>query len=303
MSAASNPQHVHVARKRFGQHFLHDAGILRRIVEAIAPRPEDRLVEIGPGEGALTLPLLRACGHLTAIELDRDLIASLAARARDVGDLNIISADVLTVDFGTLAGDTALRVGLSRPSMASEGPSRPSVASGALGLLPGALALLRIVGNLPYNISTPILFHCLDHASAIRDMHFMLQKEVVDRMAAPPGSKTYGRLSVMLQLRCAVEPLFKVPPGAFRPPPKVDSAIVRLTPLPTHALPDADSGMIDRLVRAAFGQRRKTLSNALRDLATAKQIDAAGIDPRARAEQLAPSAFVALAQTLAGRAD
>lgn len=275
MSAEFNPQHVHVARKRFGQHFLHDPGILRRIVEAIAPQPEDRLVEIGPGEGALTLPLLRACGHLTAIELDRDLIASLAARARDIGDLNIISADVLTVDFSKLAG-------LSRPSMASK---------------------LRIAGNLPYNISTPILFHCLDHAAAIHDMHFMLQKEVVDRMAAPPGSKTYGRLSVMLQLRCTVEPLFRVPPGAFRPPPKVDSAIVRLTPLPTQALPDADSGMIDRLVRAAFGQRRKTLSNALRDLATAKQIDAAGIDPRARAEQLAPSAFVALAQTLAGRAD
>jgi 16S rRNA (adenine1518-N6/adenine1519-N6)-dimethyltransferase len=275
VSAEFNPQHVHVARKRFGQHFLHDPGILRRIVEAIAPQPEDRLVEIGPGEGALTLPLLRACGHLTAIELDRDLIASLAARARDIGDLNIISADVLTVDFSKLAG-------LSRPSIASK---------------------LRIAGNLPYNISTPILFHCLDHAAAIRDMHFMLQKEVVDRMAAPPGSKTYGRLSVMLQLRCTVDPLFKVPPGAFRPPPKVDSAIVRLTPLPTQALPDADSGMIDRLVRAAFGQRRKTLSNALRDLATAKQIDAAGIDPRARAEQLAPSAFVALAQTLAGRAD
>jgi 16S rRNA (adenine1518-N6/adenine1519-N6)-dimethyltransferase len=275
VSAEFNPQHVHVARKRFGQHFLHDPGILRRIVEAIAPQPEDRLVEIGPGEGALTLPLLRACGHLTAIELDRDLIASLAARARDIGDLNIISADVLTVDFSKLAG-------LSRPSIASK---------------------LRIAGNLPYNISTPILFHCLDHAAAIRDMHFMLQKEVVDRMAAPPGSKTYGRLSVMLQLRCMVEPLFRVPPGAFRPPPKVDSAIVRLTPLPTQALPDADSGMIDRLVRAAFGQRRKTLSNALRDLATAKQIDAAGIDPRARAEQLAPSAFVALAQTLAGRAD
>jgi len=259
----------HVARKRFGQHFLHDAGILRRIVEAIAPRDGDRLVEIGPGEGALTLPLLRACGHLTAIELDRDLIASLAARARDVGDLHIISADVLTVDFSELTSDSKLRV----------------------------------AGNLPYNISTPILFHCLDHAASIRDMHFMLQKEVVDRMAAPPGSKTYGRLSVMLQLRCTVEPLFKVPPGAFRPPPKVDSAIVRLTPLPAHALPDADSGMIDRLVRAAFGQRRKTLSNALRDLATAKQIDAAGIDPRARAEQLAPSAFVTLAQTLAGRAD
>ena len=285
MSTASHPHAAHVPRKRFGQHFLHDQGILRRIVEAIAPQPGDRLVEIGPGEGALTLPLLRAARHMTAIELDRDLIVSLGERAAAVGDLTIIGADVLTVDFTALAGGDA-RIGPSRPSMAS-----------------GTLALLRIVGNLPYNISTPILFHCLDHAPAIRDMHFMLQKEVVDRMAAPPGSKTYGRLSVMLQLRCTVDPLFKVPPGAFRPPPKVDSAIVRLTPLPSQALPDADSGMIDRLVRAAFGQRRKTLSNALRNLATAKQIDAAGIDPRARAEQLAPSAFVALAQTLASRAD
>jgi 16S rRNA (adenine1518-N6/adenine1519-N6)-dimethyltransferase len=264
VSVAAQPQRTHVARKRFGQHFLHDPGILRRIVEAIAPQPADRLVEIGPGEGALTLPLLRAAGHLTAIELDRDLIASLAERARGLGDLNIISADVLTVDFSALAG----------------------------------FSPLRVVGNLPYNISTPILFHCLDYVGSIRDMHFMLQKEVVERMAAPPGSKTYGRLSVMLQLRCTVEPLFKVPPGAFRPPPKVDSAIVRLTPLPADALPDADADLIARLVRAAFGQRRKTLSNALRDLATAQQIDAAGIDPRARAEQLAPSAFVALARRL-----
>src|SRR6478735_8408734 len=225
------PQHAHVPRKRFGQHFLHDQGILRRIVEAIAPKPDDRIVEIGPGEGALTLPLLRAAGHMTAIELDRDLIESLAARARDIGALNIISADVLTVDFGDLAG------GLSRPSMASD----------ALGLLSGNTQL-RVVGNLPYNISTPILFHCLEYAGSIRDMHFMLQKEVVDRMAAPPGSKTYGRLSVMLQLRCAVEPLFKVPPGAFRPPPKVDSAIVRLTPLPAHLRPDADGKLIERLV-------------------------------------------------------
>ncbi|HET7780011.1 MAG TPA: 16S rRNA (adenine(1518)-N(6)/adenine(1519)-N(6))-dimethyltransferase RsmA [Rudaea sp.] len=259
------PQHAHIPRKRFGQHFLHDQGILRRIVEAIAPKPDDRLVEIGPGEGALTLPLLRAAGHLTAIELDRDLIESLATRARDIGDLNIISADVLAVDLRALAGD----------------------------------AQLRVVGNLPYNISTPILFHCLEYAGSIHDMHFMLQKEVVDRMAAPPGSKTYGRLSVMLQLRCTVEPLFKVPPGAFRPPPKVDSAIVRLTPLLANALPDADPKLIDRLVRAAFGQRRKTLSNALRDIASPAQIDAAGIDPRARAEQLAPSAFVTLARQIA----
>jgi len=257
--------HAHVPRKRFGQHFLHDPGILARIVAAIAPKPADRIVEIGPGEGALTLPLLRAARQLTAIELDRDLIEPLRAKARDIGDIDVINADVLTVDF------TALAHG----------------------------GMLRLVGNLPYNISTPILFHCLEHAAAIADMHFMLQKEVVDRMAAAPGSKTYGRLSVMLQLRCTVEPLLKVPPGAFRPPPKVDSAVVRLAPLPAAQLPDADFALIEKLVRAAFGQRRKTLTNALREFATTAQLDAAGVDPRQRAEQLAPSAYVALAKYLA----
>ena len=256
------PRGAHVPRKRFGQHFLHDAGILRRIVEAIAPRADDRLVEIGPGEGALTLPLLRAAGRLTAIELDRDLIAALGVRARDAGELTIINADALTVDLSELAAGEPLRV----------------------------------VGNLPYNISTPILFHCLEHAAAIRDMHFMLQKEVVQRMAAPPGSKTYGRLSVMLQLRCTVEALFAVPPGAFRPPPKVDSAVVRLTPLAADDLPDVDAGALGRVVRAAFGQRRKTLSNALRGVVDLEAIAAAGVDARARAEQLEPAAFVALAR-------
>ena len=254
-------------KKSFGQHFLHEKRYIERIVSSISPKPEDVVVEIGPGEGALTLPLLAAAGKLTAIELDTDLIPDLQARAAAVGELRIVHSDVLKVDFTALARE----LGAER---------------------------LRIAGNLPYYISSPILFHCVDHAAAIRDMHFMLQKEVVDRMAAEPGSKVYGRLSVMLQLRCTVEPLFKVPPGAFRPPPKVDSAIVRLTPLPAHLLPDADAKLIERLVRAAFGQRRKTLGNALRDLATAKQIDAAGIDPRARAEQLAPSAFVALARHL-----
>jgi 16S rRNA (adenine1518-N6/adenine1519-N6)-dimethyltransferase len=257
--------HAHIPRKRFGQHFLHDAGILRKIVLAIAPERGDNVIEIGPGEGALTLPLLRELGHMTVIELDRDLVPRLEAAAEGVGTLHIVNADVLTVDFSAFA---------------KAGP-------------------LRVVGNLPYNISSPILFHCIEHIDAIRDMHFMLQKEVVERMAAPPGSKTYGRLSVMLQLRCTVEPLFKVPPGAFRPPPKVDSAIVRLTPLPAHALPDADAKLIDRVVRAAFGQRRKTLGNALRDVATIAQIEAAGIDPRVRAEQLAPAAFVALARSIA----
>ena len=257
----------HVTKKRFGQHFLHDKNILRRIVEYVAPKPDDRLVEIGPGEGALTLPLLREAGRLTVIELDRDLIEPLRARAAGIGELTIVHRDVLSVDFSALAREIG------------SGP-------------------LRLVGNLPYNISTPILFHCLDHAGAIHDMHFMLQKEVVDRMAAGPGSKTYGRLSVMLQLRCSVEPLFAVPPGAFSPPPKVDSAVVRLVPLPPDKLPQADFAVIDRVVRAAFGQRRKTLSNALHGVADAGDLAAAGIDPRARAEQLAPSAFVTLAQHL-----
>ncbi len=259
------PRGGHIARKRFGQHFLHDRNILNRIVESVAPQADDRLVEIGPGEGALTLPLLRAAGKLTAIELDRDLIEPLRERARTIGALTIVSADVLSVDFTALAAGQPLRV----------------------------------VGNLPYNISTPILFHCLDHAAAIRDMHFMLQKEVVERMAAAPGSKVYGRLSVMLQLRCTVQALFGVPPSAFRPPPKVESAVVRLTPLPAQALPPVDFALIERIVRAAFGQRRKTLSNALSGVASSAEVAAAGIDPRARAEQLAPAAFVALAEHLA----
>lgn len=255
----------HIPRKRFGQHFLHDQAILRRILDSVAPKPYDRIIEIGPGEGALTLPLLRAAGTLTAIELDRDLIEPLQAKALASGNLSVIRADVLTVDFSALAQGT----------------------------------LIRVVGNLPYNISTPILFHCLEHAGVIHDMHFMLQKEVVERMAAPPGSKVYGRLSVMVQLRCTVEPLFRVPPGAFRPPPKVESAIVRLTPLPPASLPQVEFRVIERVVRAAFGQRRKTLGNALSGVASAAEIAAVGIDPRARAEQLAPSAFVILAQQLA----
>ena len=252
----------HIPRKRFGQHFLHDASILQRIVQAIAPQPGERVVEIGPGEGALTLPLLRALGHLCVIELDRDLVPRLRAAAAGVGELEIVNADVLGVDLGALAHGQPLRV----------------------------------VGNLPYNISSPILFHCLDHLDAIRDMHFMLQKEVVERMAAAPGSKTYGRLSVMLQLACRVEPLLDVPPGAFRPPPKVDSAVVRLAPRAARErVPAADAAAVARVVRAAFGQRRKTLANALRDIVPVERIAAAGIDPRVRAEQLAPSAFVALA--------
>ena len=258
----------HIHKKHFGQHFLHDTTILGRIVQAIAPQPGERVVEIGPGDGALTLPLLRALGRLTVIELDRDLIPRLRSAAEGVGELELVNADVLRVDLAAL------------------GQGKP----------------LRVVGNLPYNISSPILFHCLDHLDAIGDMHFMLQKEVVDRMAAAPGSKVYGRLSVMLQLACRVEPLLEVPPAAFRPPPKVDSAVVRLTPLPLAQRPTTDAATIARVVRAAFGQRRKTLSNALREVVTVEQIQATGIDPRVRAEQLAPVAFVALAEIVAREA-
>ncbi len=252
-------------KKSFGQHFLHERHYIDRIVSVIAPRADDFLVEIGPGEGALTFPLLAAAGKLTAIELDTDLIPNLEAKAASVGALSIVHADVLKVDFTAMAQ----RAGVAR---------------------------LRIAGNLPYYISSPILFHCVDHAAAIADMHFMLQKEVVDRMAAEPGSKVYGRLSVMLQLACRVEPLFDVPPGAFRPPPKVDSSVVRLVPLPADARHDADPARLHAVVKAAFAQRRKTLGNALRQLMDADAIRSAGIDPKARAEVLAPMDFVALAK-------
>jgi 16S rRNA (adenine1518-N6/adenine1519-N6)-dimethyltransferase len=253
-------------KKSFGQHFLHERRYIERIVGAISPRPEDFLIEIGPGEGALTFPLLAAAGKLTAIELDTDLIPNLQANSAGIGELTIVHADVLKVDFTALAQ----RHGAER---------------------------LRIAGNLPYYISSPILFHCIDHAAAITDMHFMLQKEVVDRMAAEPGSKVYGRLSVMLQLACRVEPLFDVPPGAFRPPPKVDSSVVRLVPLAADQRHDADPERLYAIVKAAFAQRRKTLSNALRQLMDADTIRLADVDPKARAETLAPEDFVRLAKT------
>ena len=240
------------------------------IVRAITPRTGDFLLEIGPGEGALTLPLLAAAHSLTAIELDTDLIPALKERAAGVGELAVIHADVLKVDFAALAH----RHGVER---------------------------LRIAGNLPYYISSPILFHCVEQASVIEDMHFMLQKEVVDRMAAEPGSKVYGRLSVMLQLACRVQPLFEVPPEAFRPPPKVDSAVVRMVPLAPHERHDADPALLHEVVKAAFGQRRKTLGNALRQWLDADAIRAADVDPRARAETLAPEDFVRLAKRLAAR--
>jgi 16S rRNA (adenine1518-N6/adenine1519-N6)-dimethyltransferase len=256
----------HQTKKSLGQHFLSDPGMIDKIVRAIAPQPGDRLVEIGPGAGAITRPLLQRHGALTVIEFDRDLIEPLTALGAELGAaLSIVHADVLTVDFSALAGDTPI----------------------------------RLVGNLPYNISSPILFHALDHLDAIGDMHFMLQKEVVDRMAAAPGSKVYGRLSVMLQARCRVTPLFKVPPGCFRPPPKVDSAVVRLEPRDPAELGLVRPERFAQVVRAAFSQRRKTLRNALGTVCTPEQIEAVGIDPGARAETVSVADFVNLANSLA----
>ncbi|WP_101925187.1 MULTISPECIES: 16S rRNA (adenine(1518)-N(6)/adenine(1519)-N(6))-dimethyltransferase RsmA [Luteimonas] len=248
-------------KKSLGQNFLHERGVIDKIVLAIAPTPGDRIVEIGPGQGAMTFPLLDRHGALTAIEFDRDLLAPLTAQAAAHGALTLVHANVLDVDLTALADGTPI----------------------------------RLVGNLPYNLSSPILFHALDHAPAIVDMHFMLQKEVVERMAAGPGSKVYGRLSVMLQAYCEVTALFTVGPGAFHPPPKVDSAVVRLRPRPPASIGIDDRARFSNLVRAAFGQRRKTLRNALSTLCDADFILAAGIDPQLRAEQLAVADFVRLA--------
>jgi 16S rRNA (adenine1518-N6/adenine1519-N6)-dimethyltransferase len=253
----------HQARKRFGQHFLVDALIIDQIVRAIAPRPGQPLVEIGPGLGAMTQPLLERCGALTVIELDRDL----AARWRQRPGVTVVESDVLRVDFAALAD--------------------------------AAGAPLRVVGNLPYNISTPILFHLLGVAPRVVDQHFMLQKEVVDRMAARPGGKDFGRLTVMLQWRYRIDALFDVPPEAFEPPPRVDSAIVRMIPKAV-ALRDAhDEGLLGEVVTQAFSQRRKVLRNTLKGRASEAQMEACGISPGARAEEVPLANYVALANLLA----
>lgn len=264
----NGPTGAHQARKRFGQHFLHDPHVIARIIAAVAPLPDEHLVEIGPGLGAITVPLLRACGQLSAVELDRDVIPHLRAATAGLGTLDILEADALTVDFSALRHD-----------------QRP----------------LRLVGNLPYNISTPLLFHFLEAAAHIRDMHFMLQKEVVERMAAGPGEADYGRLSVMLQARLKVVPLFEIGPGAFRPPPKVDSAIVRLVPLPEPRVPAALQAAFAEVVRLAFAQRRKQLRNTLKTVLAADAIEAAGVDPAARAETLDLAAYVRLAEAIPPR--
>jgi 16S rRNA (adenine1518-N6/adenine1519-N6)-dimethyltransferase len=247
-----------IAKKRFGQHFLTDRHYIDRIVDAIAPQANDIIVEIGPGPGAITAPLLERLNHLHAVEIDRDLAAALRARFA-IEKFTLHETDVLKFDF------TAL------------GPR------------------FRAVGNLPYNISTPFLFHLADFETSLIDGTFMLQKEVVDRMVAAPDTEAYGRLSVMLQYRFAMKRMFDVPPGAFTPPPKVNSAIVRMVPLPTDRLRANDDVRFAAFVTAGFGQRRKTLSNTLKPFLTAAQIEAAGIDPKRRAETLSLVEFVRLA--------
>lgn len=251
----------HVARKRFGQHFLADAAVTERIVTLVSPRPGEALIEIGPGLGAMTDALVARCGRLTVIELDRDL----AARLRRRGELEVIESDVLRIDFAALARATG--------------------------------AKLRLVGNLPYNISTPILFHLLPAAAQIEDQHFMLQKEVVERMAAAPGGKEYGRLSVMLQWRYDIELVLDVPPQSFEPPPKVESAVVRMQP---HADPPAlDTARLGELVTAAFSQRRKLLRHTLGRWLEARGYGGA-FDLQRRAEEVPVAEYVALAAAVGG---
>lgn len=253
----------HRPRKRFGQHFLHDASVVARLVAAIRPAPDDPIVEIGPGEGALTAPLLEHVRRLEVIEIDRDLAARLRA-AYPAERLVVHEADALKFDFGRLPRG------------------------------------LRIVGNLPYNVSTPLLFHLAGFAERVCDMHFMLQREVVERMVAKPSTPEYGRLSVMLQVRFRMTKLFRVAPGAFRPPPKVESAVVRLVPLESAVRPTVDFALLSSLVAGAFSARRKKLRNAL-------PLDAAGfaalaLDANLRPENLSPDDYVRVARYLEARA-
>jgi len=260
----SKQPHGHRARKRFGQNFLVDEGIIRQIIRSIAVKADDNLVEIGPGKGALTHLLLDSCPNLQVIELDRDLIPGLLAQFAKYPGFRIHQADALKFDFASLATQRALRV----------------------------------VGNLPYNISTPLLFHLLNYREQIQDMHFMLQKEVVQRLAASPGDKNYGRLGIMAQYFCAVEHVLDVPPDAFQPAPKVDSAVVRLVPYNLLPLPAQQFDKLELLVKTAFSQRRKTLRNSLKNLGVDFSADEINIDLNLRAENLSLKDYVALCNAL-----
>lgn len=267
-SNATSSEPKHIARKRFGQNFLHDGNLIAKIVRLINPKPTDRVVEIGPGQAAITRPLIAACGHVHAIEIDRDLAAMLREQFSEA-QLTIDCRDVLTVDFAALAGELG-------------GP-------------------LRVVGNLPYNISSPILFHLLEAAEHIQDQYVMLQKEVVDRMVASHGSKIYGRLSVMLQARYQIERCLLVPPGAFHPAPKVDSAVARMVPLPADQLQVRDWIIFAAVVSTAFSQRRKMLRNTLAPYEGQIDWNALGILPTQRAEEISVEKFIQLANMLSDR--
>lgn len=251
----------HAPRKRFGQHFLHDKQIIQRLVDAIHPCPDQHIVEIGPGQGALTVPILKAVEKIDVIEIDWDLIPALKMRCLGKGALIVHQADALEFDLRELINDNES---------------------------------LRVIGNLPYNISTPLIFHLLEYAKHITDMHFMLQKEVVDRMAAPPGSGTYGRLSIMVQYHCKVTSLFHVPPGAFYPPPQVDSSVVRLAPYSTPPFVANNYEHFANLVKLAFSHRRKTLRNCLKTIMNDDYWSKVEIDSQLRPEQLGVGDYVRL---------
>lgn len=253
---------AHKARKRFGQHFLTDHNIIHKLVRHIMPRSDDLMVEIGPGQGALTRPLLDEVEHLHAVELDRDLI-TLLERQISPQRLTVHAADALRFDFRQLA--------------------------------PAQQHTLRVVGNLPYNISTPLMFHLIEQLEVVKDMHFMLQKEMVLRLTAAPGSKHWGRLGIMVQYHCQADYLFTVPPGAFSPPPRVDSAIVRLTPHGNLPYPATNYALFAQLVNQAFTQRRKAIRNGVKAYLTTAQIEATGIDPSTRPDALTLAQFVTLA--------
>jgi len=255
----------HRPRKRFGQHFLVDRTYIDRIIDAVQPQADDLMVEIGPGLGAITEPLTQRVRHLHAVEIDRDVARELTHRFT-AERVTVHQADALDFDFGALGTG------------------------------------LRVVGNLPYNISSPLLFWVATASTGLVDCHFMLQKEVVDRMAAPPGSKTYGRLSVMIQYRFRVEKLFDVPAGAFRPPPKVESAFVRLVPHASLPLDASAERLLSALVAKAFSQRRKTLRNALREFASEAELGALGVESRLRPENLSVETYIRLARFAADRA-
>ncbi|XZG69933.1 16S rRNA (adenine(1518)-N(6)/adenine(1519)-N(6))-dimethyltransferase RsmA [Chitinibacteraceae bacterium HSL-7] len=258
----------HIPRKRFGQNFLQDQGVIGGIVGAINPQPGDPLVEIGPGLAAMTAPLIARTGRVHAVEIDRDIVTHLSNKFSS-DELVIHNVDALKFDFGALADEIA-----------------PN-------------GKIRIAGNLPYNISTPLLFHLASFRDRVSDMHFMLQKEVVDRMVAEPSTSDYGRLSIMLQLNFYMEHVFDVPPSAFYPPPKVDSAIVRMVPWPTPRYVVSDQALLEDLVVKAFAQRRKTLRNNLKGIVNEALFATLGIDPGLRPENLSVAEFVAIANALA----